>query len=167
MAGKVKTWVWVVVGVVIVCVLAMVAIAGVSLYYLSQRIETKAATPAAAAHDFEQVKARFAGQPALIELDERGRLVRTNTNRAAPANPKKPSYLYVLAFDPDSERIVNMSIPFWLLRLKTGDAQIELGGNRVDLKDLRLSVDDLERYGPTLIVDHKSREGERVLVWSQ
>ena len=27
--------------------------------------------------------------------------------------------------------------------------------------------EDLERYGPTLIVDHKGRAGERVLVWSQ
>jgi hypothetical protein len=32
---------------------------------------------------------------------------------------------------------------------------------------MKLTVEDLERFGPTLIVDHKGRAGERVLVWSQ
>ena len=37
----------------------------------------------------------------------------------------------------------------------------------MDLEDLKLTVEDLERFGPTLIVDHRSTSGERVLVWSQ
>jgi hypothetical protein len=51
--------------------------------------------------------------------------------------------------------------------LKTGGARIDFNGRRMDLDDLKLSVEDLERYGPTLIVDHTSEDGERVLVWSQ
>ena len=38
---------------------------------------------------------------------------------------------------------------------------------KMDLEDLKLTVEDLERFGPTLIVDHKNANGERVLVWSQ
>jgi hypothetical protein len=148
-------------------VLGIVAIAGVGIYYFSQHIDTKAATSAAAAHDFEQVRVRFGSQPPLLELDDRGRLLRSHTNRPAPPNAKKPDQLRVLAFDPDDERIVSLSIPFWLLRMKMGRGEIELGGNRVDLEELKLSVDDLERFGPTIIIDHKSRDGERVLVWSQ
>jgi hypothetical protein len=41
------------------------------------------------------------------------------------------------------------------------------GRGNIDLEELHLTVDDLERYGPTLILDHKNEEGERVLVWSQ
>ena len=37
----------------------------------------------------------------------------------------------------------------------------------MDLEDLRLSIEDLERYGPTLIVDHQAPDGQRVLVWSK
>ena len=37
----------------------------------------------------------------------------------------------------------------------------------MDLEDLKLSVEDLERFGPTLIVDQTSADGKRVLVWSQ
>ena len=44
---------------------------------------------------------------------------------------------------------------------------IDLNGKHMDLEDLRLTAEDLERFGPTLIVDHRNTSGERVLVWSQ
>jgi hypothetical protein len=72
-----------------------------------------------------------------------------------------------MAFDAGDERIVRLSIPFWLLRLQKGHATIDLGGNKMDLEDLKLTVEDLERFGPTLIVDHRDTRGTRVLVWSQ
>ena len=49
MAVKVKTWVWVVVGIAVVCILGIVAMAGIGIYYFSQHVETKMTTPAAAA----------------------------------------------------------------------------------------------------------------------
>jgi hypothetical protein len=73
----------------------------------------------------------------------------------------------VLAFDPDDEGLVKVTIPFWLLRMKTGNARVDFGSGDVDLEDLKLSVADLERYGPTLILDQTNRGGDRVLVWSQ
>ena len=72
-----------------------------------------------------------------------------------------------MAFDPNDGRIVRVDIPFWLLRLKLRGSAIDFNGNRMELEDLKLTVEDLERFGPTLIVDHKSSGGERVLVWSQ
>jgi hypothetical protein len=52
------------------------------------------------------------------------------------------------------------------LRLKSRGT-IDFNGGQLELEDLKLTVEDLERFGPTLIVDHKSTGGERVLVWSQ
>lgn len=167
MAGKVKTWVWVVVAIAVVGVLALVAVAGIAAYYVSRHIETTQATPADAADEFDRVKAGFGGQKPLIELDSRGHFLKANTDRPVPPDVRPPEQLHLLAFDPSDRRIVRFSIPFWLLRLKAGNATIDLNGNRMDLEDLRLSVDDLERYGPSLIVDHKSADGERVLVWSR
>ena len=46
-------------------------------------------------------------------------------------------------------------------------ATIDFGGNKMDLEDLKLTVEDLERFGPTLILDQKNEGGDRVLVWSQ
>ena len=167
MAGRVKAWVWVVIAVVVIGVLCVVAIAGVGLYFFSQHVETRSASPANAAQDFEQVKARFNGQKPLIELDDHGRYLRSNTDRNPPPNAKSPESINVMAFDPDDGRIVRLSIPFWLVRMKMRGATIDLNGNHMDLEDLRLTAEDLERFGPTLIIDHKNASGERVLVWSQ
>jgi hypothetical protein len=166
-AGKVKTWVWVVVAFVAVGILAVVAFAGVAAYLVAQHIDAGEATPASAAQQFEDVKATFAGQTPLIELDSRGEVLRANTNRPVPPKVEPPEQLHLLAFDPSDGRIVRVSLPFWLLRLRAGDTTIDLNGNRMDLEDLRLSVEDLERFGPSLIVDHTAPSGERVLVWSR
>ncbi len=167
MAGKVKTWVWVVLAIVVIGVLGVIAMAGVGLYFFSKHIDTKTASPAVAASDFEQVTVRFTGQKPLIELDERGHYLRSHTDRQPAPNAKSPDELHVMAFDPDDGRIVRVNIPFWLLRMKMRGTTIDFNGNRMDLEDLRLTVEDLERFGPTLIVDHRSTSGERVLVWSQ
>jgi hypothetical protein len=167
MAGKVKTWVWVVVAVVVIGILGVIAMAGVGIYFFSQHIDTRAASPRAAARDFDDVRKRFEGQKPLIELDERGRFLRANPDRPTNATLKAPDNLYVLAYDPDDGRIVRVTIPFWLLRMKAGGTTIDFNGNSMDLEDLKLTVEDLERYGPTLIVDHGETSGDRVLVWSQ
>jgi len=168
MAGKFKTWVWVVVGVIVAGILGIVAIAAASIYYVSRHVDTREVSPAMASREFDEVRARFASQKPLIELDERGDLVRTNPDRPAQKNPKSPEQIHVLAFDSREGRMVRVTIPFWLLRLKVGGTTIDLNrGGKMNLDDLKLSVEDLERFGPTLIIDHSSRDGERVLVWSQ
>jgi hypothetical protein len=167
MAGKVKTWVWVVLGIVVVGILCVIAVAGVGLYFFSQHVQTRTASPTNAAREFEQVETRFTGQKPLIELDNRGHYLRANTDRNPPAHAKVPDALNVLAFDPENGRIVRISIPFWLLRMKMRGTTVDFNGRKMDLEDLKLTVEDLERFGPTLIVDHKNATGERVLVWSQ
>ena len=167
MAGKVKTWVWVVVGIFVVGILCLIAVAGFGFYYASRHIQTRAASPANAARDFAEIRARFNGQRPLIELDDRGNFLRAHTDRQTPAEVKALESIHVLAYDSDERRLVRLSIPFWLLRLKAGNASIDFNGRKMDLEDLRLSVEDLERYGPTLIAEHKTPEGHHVIVWSQ
>ena len=167
MAGKVRTWVWVVVGIVVLGVLGVVAMAAAGLYFFAQNIDTREVSAASASQEFDDVRSKFTGQRPLIELDDRGRLLRTNPDRPAQGEPRPPHTLHVLAFDPDDGRIVSVTVPFWLLRFKMGGTTIDFNGGRMDLEDLKLTVEDLERFGPTLIVDHAMTSGERVLVWSQ
>lgn len=166
MAGKVRTWVWVVVAIAVVGILAVVAIAGAGFYFVSRHIDTEAVTAAEAAAAFESGKARFAGQTPLVELDRDGRFVRAHTDRPIP-DAKSPSHLHLLAYDPSDEQLIRFRVPFWLLRIQAGRGTITVNRQRLDLEDLKLSVDDLERYGPALLVDHQTPDGERVLVWSQ
>ena len=167
MAVKVKTWVWIVVGIVAFGILCVIAMAGAGFYFVSRHFDARTVSSATAADEFEKVRKQFAGQKALIELDERGDFLRANTDRPTPANVRRPEKLYVLAFDPDDGGLVRVSVPFWLLRMKADNATIDLGGSRVDLEDLKLTVEDLDRFGPCLILDQKNEGGDRVLVWSQ
>jgi hypothetical protein len=167
MAGKVRTWVWVIVGVFAVGILCVIAMAAAGIYYFTQNIEAKKASPTVAASEFNAVRERFRGQKPLIELDERGRFLRSNVDRPAPKNARQPEMLYVLAFDPDDEGLVKVTVPFWLLRMKIGNSHVDFGDSRMDLEDLKLTVEDLERFGPTLILDQTNAGGDRVLVWSQ
>jgi hypothetical protein len=166
MAVRLKTWIWILVGFVGLGIVCVVAMAGAGFYFFSRHFDTKVVSRETASSEFERVKVQFTGQKPLIELDERGQFLRANADRAARPDARRPDQLYVLAFDPDDERIVKVTIPFWLLRFKPR-ATVDFNGGRLELEDLKLTVEDLERFGPTLIVDHKSTRGERVLVWSQ
>jgi len=167
MAGKVKTWIWVVVGIVVVCILLVIAMAAAGIYFVSRNFEARTATVAGAATEFDAVRAKFAGQKPLIELDERGRFLKANTGRETTPGTRRPETLYVMAFDPDDGGLVRVTVPFWLLRMKMNNATIDLGGSSMDLEDLKLTVEDLDRLGPALVLDQRNAGGDRVLVWSQ
>jgi hypothetical protein len=167
MAGKVKTWVWVVIAIVVLGIVGIIAMAAAGMYYFTRHIQMREASPAVAARSFDEVKARFTNQKPLIELDDRGDFLRSNLERTRPANPPSLDAMHIMVYDPDEGKVISFSIPWWLMRLQKGESVINFNGRDVNLEDLKLTIDDLERFGPTLIVDHQSRSGERVLVWSQ
>jgi hypothetical protein len=153
--------------VVVTCIVGIIAIAGAGFYFFSRHVETRTVSAATASKDFAAVTARFVGQKPLVELDRHGNFVRSNPDRPGPRHRALPEQLYVMAFDAEDGQVVRLAIPFWLLRLKTGGGSVDLNGSRMNLEDLKLTVEDLERFGPSLIVDHASAKGDRVLVWSQ
>ena len=169
--AKVKTWVWVVIGIVAAGFVCLIALAAAGLWFARTHIQVQQTTSSSIAKEFDDVHARFASQKPLIEVDDRGHFVRANTDR--PAGSPKPESLHILAFSAKDDKVVRMSIPFWLLRLKGPGNRITLGGRAdfngsdFDLRRMNITEEDLERYGPTLIVDHSGANGDRVLVWSQ
>jgi len=112
------------------------------------------------------VLARLGDVPALIEQTPAGpRWSAGNLERrAASAGGRRPDALWVLVWADDEEKIVRVSVPFWLLRLSpTG---VDINVNHVDLGKLRLSVADLERAGPGLLLVQDDGDS-RVLVWTE
>src|SRR5712675_170408 len=112
-----KTWLWIILGFVGVCVLGMSVIAGAGIYFVSKHINVRATTSASALQTFETARARFAGQQPLIELDafERAREVRRITE--LPTSDAKPADLHILVWKASDNQLVNVSVPFWVLRL--------------------------------------------------
>ena len=163
--SKIPTWVWIIVGIVTLGILGVITLAAAGLWFVRSHVNVQPTTVAAATTDFQAIRDRFANQKPLIELDDRGNFVHANTDR--PNGTKRPESLNVMAFDAREEHVVRVEIPFWILRLKTRGTLVDVGSGNIDLQKLRLTVDDLERFGPTLIVDHKDMNGSRVVVWSQ
>ena len=164
--SRVKAWVWVAIGIAAFGIICVILLAAVGIWVLHTHVNIQPTTVAAAMSDLQTIRDRFASQKPLIELDDRGNFVHANIDR--PAGTQRPETLSVMAFDREGERVVRVEIPFWLLRLKTHGTMVDLGGGGdIDLAKLRLTVEDLERFGPTLILDHTDTNGSRVIVWSQ
>lgn len=161
-----RTWVWIILGFVGVCVLGMSIIAGAGVYFVSRHIQVRGTTSASALQTFEAARATFKAQQPLIELDafERPREVRPIAE--LPTSPVKPVDLHVLVWKASDNQLVNISVPFWVLRL--GNQKMDfLNGHDVNFDQLHLSVADLERIGPALVLDYRQTSGERVLIWTQ
>lgn len=170
---SVPRWVWAVVSIVVLVVLGFIAMAGAGIYFVTKQVQVRSATPAKAETLFDENRERFKNVRPLIELDTDGDILRSHLREAREAAAKRggpqPSVeaLHVMAWDANDEKVVQIAIPFWLLRLKRGPIEVfsETAGLRS--ADLRITVDDLESLGPSLLIDQRGHDGDRVLVWIQ
>lgn len=163
-------WAWAVIVVVALCVIGMIALAGAGVYFVSRQVQVREATPAKALSLFERSRERFKDMKPLIELDSDGDIVRSHFAEArGKARPSSTNLeaLHVLAWDANDEKMVQVAIPFWLLRLKRGPIGVFSDTAGLSRADLRITVDDLEALGPSLLIDHRGRHGDRVLIWTQ
>jgi hypothetical protein len=64
MAGKVKPWVWVVVGIVVFGILGVIATAAAGLWFVRSHVDIRTTTVAAASEDFQTVRAMFQSEAA-------------------------------------------------------------------------------------------------------
>ena len=156
---------WIVLGVVGFVVLCVVAFAAFGIYFVSRNLDMTQATATEASESFESVRARFKDAPIFtVDADERVTL-----SRPPPDTPpaERPTQMHVMAYDRSDERIVRVTVPFWMLRM--GRENIRLGsgsGGDIDFERLRITAEELERYGPALLLDHAEGRN-RVLVWTQ
>jgi hypothetical protein len=118
------------------------------------------------------MRARFANQQPLIEV-RRGdepvlhkELLPSTRNAGAPLQS-----LRVLAYDENAGKLVRVRIPFWLLRLMPSRHLLMLNDEGLDVdidtERVRLTLEDLERRGPGLVLDQQDRRGSQVLVWTE
>jgi hypothetical protein len=162
-----KTWIWVIVITLSVCVVGMLAVAGAGVYFVASHIDTRQASSSEAFQEFDRARAAFKAQKPLFELDQRERPRLTQEVASLPTAAARPEYLWILAYDPDREgRIVKVNLPFWLLRFGKNKIQLD-NDHGFDLGRLNIDVHDLERIGPMLLIDYQSTSGERVLVWTR
>jgi hypothetical protein len=169
---KKKTWIWVVLGVVVF--LGFVAIGGilVAVSFFRQNVSiAENISEDSAKSEFDAVYARFPGQQPLIQMrDGRPQLV---PERAKPAGSGPLlNTLHVIAFDPDDDELAKFSLPFWLLRMKSGPFRMSNYSEGWEDRGLSFEVKDLENAGPGIVVDVNQsdvdpgrRSEGRLLIW--
>jgi hypothetical protein len=152
---------------VLVGVLAFVGIVGLSLgaRLFATVFDRATADEPAATASFADVRRRFGGEEPVLEIRDEDRAV---LRRAPPGTrPGRPlDRLQVMAWDPDDGSLARVTLPFWILRFKAGPLDLS-SRVMVDHHQVDLTVEQIEQYGPTLLVDHEGNGGDRLLIWTE
>jgi hypothetical protein len=163
---KTRTWLWVVLGVFLLFVIVAAGGLFFAISFFRQNMNVTPMGATAADQEFESVRARFAGrQPLFQMIDGRAQMVSDRTAQSPPPTP--PTTMYVMAWDNDDEQMMRVSIPFWLLRLKSGPIQVSAYAAGVDDRGLSFRVEDLERHGPGLLLDLPDQRDGQLLIWAE
>lgn len=116
----------------------------------------------------EAVIAAGGTEPYLQVLPDNGILLRRELEPPAPAPIGR---LHLLAWIPERSKLLEVRVPGWFVRLKSGasfglaalaaEFADELGGAKP------LKMEDLQRRGPGLLLDLQLERGRRLLLWSE
>jgi len=164
-----KTWISVVIASVVIVGLLAVAAIGGTVFFIYRHVNTQFTASDNAEQQFAEARARFTGQQPLIEIRKGDEPLLHREVIPASRPAAKLDTLRVMAYDTHARKLVRVSIPFWLLRMAPSrhvslldDSGIDFDSDRV-----RLTLEDLERRGPGLILDQADRRGSQVLIWTE
>jgi flagellar basal body-associated protein FliL len=169
MATSKRTWISIVIASVIVIILLALAAVGGTAFFIYRHIDAQTTSETSAAEQFATTRARFSGEQPLILIQRDEPVVRGEALKNAKMPDKPLESLNVLAYDENDSRLVRVSIPFWLLRLFPSKNLSFLNdeGIDIDTRRIRLTLEDIEKRGPGLILDQKDRRGSQVLIWTE
>jgi hypothetical protein len=178
MASKTPTWVWVVLGIVGFLVLCVVALVGGGIYMVRSHVHTEPAEKQTALQEFDRQRTRFGDQQPLVELKKNVRDDDRVVIHRPPDTATRRTDLQtikVLVYDNREGRLIHIDVPLWIMRMLPqnrnrsgrGRSQITWGDDNFDFNAGDLSLEDIERHGPGLIVDGIDSRGAQVLVWAE
>jgi hypothetical protein len=156
-----RGWVKLTIGAGALVLACMLALGGTAGYFVFRSLERSGGTEAAAAAEIDRVRARFGTRAPLVEISDPRRMdVRINRDAGAAAGTV--TTLHVVSWNAEDAEIVRLELPLWLMRFSSVNLLSRVGA----LPDnFRLTVDDVERYGPGVVVDYKQSGSTRVFLW--
>lgn len=166
MATTKRRWVPIVGGVVALLVLLGIVATTISIVWLRERTTlSRDVSVTRASEAFAAAKERFADPRPAIELgDDRRPRPAAGTPRR---NPGSISELRVLAWGAKEQALADVTLPLWLLRLKSGPIVFGSYVSGLDDRGVRLTAEEIERLGPGVLIDFTTPSGDRVLVSAQ
>jgi hypothetical protein len=148
-------------GVVGVVFFLLVLVVGGGAWFFASAFDRRDAGAAMATASFEDVRRRYVGTAPVFGIAAGETVV---VRREPPASPPAPvQRLHLRHWSPDEGGLVDVTLPFWLVRLNPGE--FSMTADRHGLREVTAA--QIERYGPTLLVDHESARGGRLLIWTE
>ena len=155
-----RTWVKATIGGIALIAVAFAALAGTGAYFVLRSMDKKTGSEPEAVQAIDAVKARFASRPPLIEIAD-PRTADIRINRPDEASPVRVDTVHIINWKRDTGELTRVEVPLWLMRFSSVNVLSQLG---IAPARFRLTVNDIERYGPGIVVDY-SPKAFRVLVW--
>jgi hypothetical protein len=151
-------------------VLVIVSIVGAVASFYWRCHDSRPASAATAEAKFLGLRARFADQQPLLDMGERR--AHEGGKVAGAIGPLR--WFHTVIFDTrGGQRLVHITVPYWFARRSAGNAgQFRWLGELTFLDDtefdpeaIQLSLEQIERHGPGLIVDHRHSSGGQFMAW--
>lgn len=151
----------IVVGVVICLV---IVVAGSAVWFFASAYDAVPSDEASASREFEAVRQRLGNEPPVIAIQDRVAVL----NRNAPEDvaSRELQRVQILTWEPDEGRLSRITLPWWLIRIREGSFDVSTGPES-DITRVQVSPEDIERYGPALLIEHTEPDGSRFLVWTE
>ena len=144
-----------------IVILLFVVGAGTAVWFFLSVFDSVDVDETQAAQSLTETRARFAGDPVLDLRDEQIVVLR-KPPAVAPGGALQN--VHALTWNAEDGTMSRMVLPFWLVRMKNSavDLAVTAEGARISV-----TVEEIERYGPTLLLDHAEEDGSRILVWTE
>jgi hypothetical protein len=137
---------------------------------VSKHVKTELVGRTSAEEQFVRQRQRFAGQQPLIEMTGDFGDQQVKVHRAGEAAPKSElQTMRVLVYDAHEGRIIHVDLPFWLLRFMPSArlGEVSGAGRGFSFESGHITVDDLERHGPGLVMDARDNKDAQILIWTE
>jgi hypothetical protein len=156
-----RTWAKATLGGLAVVALAFAVLAGTGAYFVFRGMERRVSGEAEAVKEIDVVKTRFGQRSPLVEIVDPVR-ADIRINRPADASTVKVDTVHIMNWKREDGELMRTAVPLWLLRFSSVNVLSQLG---LAPEKFRLTVSDIERYGPGIIVDYGSPGASRLLMW--
>lgn len=159
-----RRWLPIAIGVTFLLVCIAVGLVVVVVSMFRQNVDTQTSNETDASVAFADVRRQFADKAPLLEMRDGKphRMVIAGERRSTA----ELQHLKLMVWNPHDNHLTRVTLPFWLLRMKS--TPINLGSYASGLDDSDghdLRVEDLEAYGPGIVLEHTSSKGDQVIVW--
>ena len=164
-------------GVAAALVIVGLAVLSIGVWWASSLYQSEQADQARADAAFAEIRARFPGIDPAFQIRERRLVI---ARRAATVmSPTTPVAVHMLVWQPRERMLSRVTLPLWTSNIATEPLPLEalagIGQQGIGAileaqrrgSELNIRITDLERYGPTLLLDGTTPDGKQVMMWNE